>query len=574
MGDHQTGAVLQHSRKRGLHRVFRFRVHAGSGLVEHQHPGPPRHDPRDADQLPLPLREAAAALAERGIEPLGQEARPIQDFRGLGGAAGAFLADSGVAEADVVEHAAGEEMHILLHHGELAAQLFHRPLLHIEPVHEHRAALHIVETQQQRRERRLARPGVSDERHRFARLDAQLDVPQHPVVRVVGEGDAVQAQRAVPMDRGARLRRGSDRRFGVQQAHDPLRSRHRALQDVELLRQIADGPEEHLRIHQERDQPAHGERSGIYPGSPVTDDDGDGDRGDQLHDRVEDGEAEHRLQVRAGVLAVQLPVFARPAAFLPEQLQHLDPGQRLLEETVHRRDRGAHPAKRRPDAPPEDPAGGEERRHRPEGDERQLPVHEQQRRHDADQQHHIGDDHDDAGTQQFVQGVHIAGGAGHHLAHRIPVEPVGVEFLDVVEHIPADVAHHALPEQVHDPGLSVGGDEPERQHRRVEPEDAGEPGDVAGGDVVVDRDPRQVRPGELRPGVHQDQTHAQRHELPVGKQVRQHPAEEFPVAGPLLRPVRPVRLDRPVRLGPGGSLFRGHSRDNSSSSICRRYIAA
>ena len=265
--------------------------------------------------------------------------------------------------------------------------------------------------------------------------------------------------------------------------------------------------------------------------------------------------------MRAGVLPVQLAVFPRPPPLLPEQLQHLHPGERLLDEAVHGGDGGANPAERRTHPPPEDPPGGEQRRHRRESDQRELPVHPEQRRHDADQQHHIGDDHHHAGTQQFVQRVHIAGRAGHHLADRVPVEPAGMEFLDVVEHIPADVPHHPLPEQVHDPRLPVGGGETERQHRRVEPEDAGEPGDVPDRDVVVYGDARQVRPGELRPGVHEHQRHADGDELPVGQQVRQHPAEQFPVG-------------LPGHAVLGRRDGRAHSRDNSSSSICRRYIAA
>src|SRR5688572_1351625 len=48
------------------------------------------------------------------------------------------------------------------------------------------------------------------------------------------------------------LCRDLDRR--VEKAEDPFGRCHRALEDVELLRQIADRPEEALRVLQERDE--------------------------------------------------------------------------------------------------------------------------------------------------------------------------------------------------------------------------------------------------------------------------------------------------------------------------------
>ena len=261
------------------------------------------------------------------------------------------------------------------------------------------------------------------------------------------------------------------------------------------------------------------------------------------------------------VLPVQLPVLASPPALLTEELQHLHPGQRFLDEGVHRCHRGAHPAEGRPDPAAEDPAGDEEGGHRPEGDEREGRVHPDEHRHDPDEQDHVGDDHHHPGTQQFVERIHIARRPRDDLADGVTVEPAGVQFLDVVEDVAADVAHHPLAEQVHDPGLSVGAGETDRQDDGVKAEDPDEPFQIARGDVVVEGDPGQVRPGELRRGPDQNQPHGEGDERPVRKHVGQHAPEQAPAGLPA------------AGLLAAGA-FRAHSRESSSSSICRRYMPA
>ena len=141
------------------------------------------------------------------------------------------------------------------------------------------------------------------------------------------------------------------------------------------------------------------------------------------------------------------------------------------------------------------------------------------------------------------------------------VEPAGVQFLDVVEDVAANVAHHPLAEQVHDPGLSVGAGETDRQDDGVKAEDPDEPFQVARGDVVVEGDPGEVRPGELRRGPDQNEPHGEGDERPVRKHVGQHAPEQAPAGLPA------------AGLLAAGA-FSAHSRESSSSSICRRYMPA
>ena len=64
----------------------------------------------------------------------------------------------------------------------------------------------------------------------------------------------------------------------VEQLEDPLRRGHRRLQHVELLRHVADRPEEPLRILEERDQRAERQRVAQHAGAAVPDDQRRGER--------------------------------------------------------------------------------------------------------------------------------------------------------------------------------------------------------------------------------------------------------------------------------------------------------
>ncbi len=91
--------------------------------------------------------------------------------------------------------------------------------------------------------------------------DGEADVAQHPVLAFIGEPDVVEfdggdAAGAARGDSG-----GSTIRLGIEQLEDALGGRHGALQDVVLLAQVLDGPEEAQAVLQKRDHHAERERS-------------------------------------------------------------------------------------------------------------------------------------------------------------------------------------------------------------------------------------------------------------------------------------------------------------------------
>ena len=85
------------------------------------------------------------------------------------------------AQANISLDRAGEQERILQHHAEAAAQLGEVHLLDVHAIDADRAFLHVVEAQQQRDDRGLARAGVADDGDGFAGLDGEGDIAQNPV---------------------------------------------------------------------------------------------------------------------------------------------------------------------------------------------------------------------------------------------------------------------------------------------------------------------------------------------------------------------------------------------------------
>src|SRR5262249_49767787 len=122
--------------------------------------------------------------------------------------------------------------------------------------------LHIVETQQQAHERRLARSGRADDADALAWVHGKRDIAKDRFAFDVGKGDVFKPYDPRRVWRLAATTFGSNRFAAldlhgrIDQREDALRRGHRALQHVELLRQIADRSKESLRVLQKRDERA------------------------------------------------------------------------------------------------------------------------------------------------------------------------------------------------------------------------------------------------------------------------------------------------------------------------------
>ena len=92
----------------------------------------------------------------------------------------------GLAQADVVLDGAVEEVGVLVHHRDAAADLVEGQRAEIVAAERARAALRVVEAQQQAHDRRLARAARSDDAHALARRAPSKVSPSCAVRRVPG----------------------------------------------------------------------------------------------------------------------------------------------------------------------------------------------------------------------------------------------------------------------------------------------------------------------------------------------------------------------------------------------------
>ena len=142
----------------------------------------------------------------------------------------------------------------------------------------------------------------------------------------------LQARLATRLVRRDRRRRDLHRR--IEQRKDPLRRGHRALQQVELLGQVADRPEEALRVLQERDQRAQRQAVAVdHPSAADPQNQRRRQRADQLDAGIERRVVEDRLDVGVTVLPVDLVEGIEVARLAAIELHRRHAGDALLQDT-------------------------------------------------------------------------------------------------------------------------------------------------------------------------------------------------------------------------------------------------
>ena len=116
------------------------RVHPGGGLVEDHHVRVADQDPGERHELLLPGRQHVAAVAEPGLQAVGQLRHP----RGRGPARRSAPAGRGeqvrVEQRDVLGERAGQDLGALRDHGDPAAQPLEVEVEQVGAAEEHRAA--------------------------------------------------------------------------------------------------------------------------------------------------------------------------------------------------------------------------------------------------------------------------------------------------------------------------------------------------------------------------------------------------------------------------------------------------
>ena len=201
----------------------------------------------------------------------------------------------------------------------------------------------------------------------------------------------------------------------------------------------------------------------------------------------------------------------------------------------------------------------DERQHG-ERDERQPPVHQEHRRHDADEHEHVAEDRDDARREQIVERVDVGRDARHQPADRIAIVEAEVEPLQVAVHLHAQRVHDALADRLQDVRLAVlegeAGDEQAGKERGP-----GGEGRRGRRSRCSDRWPAaSARAGPARRSTRRGSTtNASATTADVRAQVHEQPPHQ----------ARVVRLAEDVVLH-----VAAHVASSSSSSSCRSCISA
>ena len=236
---------------------------------------------------------------------------------GVGAARGGFdfrLGGARLSVGDILRDRAAEEEHFLRHERHLAAQFVEAVIGGGPSVEKNGTLLRIVETEQERRDGRLARAARPDQRDDFARLRGEAQMLEHLDFgpRGIGEGDAVESDIAAKArDAGRDLERLG--RLAQEFAH-ALGRADGALEIAVEVGEAADRSADEDGVEGESEKIAGVQRAIEQKSRAVPENDGDG---------REDREDDEGDQSRAGLRAVpdrfQEKGDARLVTFLLEE---------------------------------------------------------------------------------------------------------------------------------------------------------------------------------------------------------------------------------------------------------------
>lgn len=194
VGDDDHGALAGELRDRGLDLRLVLGVGEGGGLVQDQDRRVLEDGTGDRDALALAAGQAVAALPDQRVVAVRQSADEVVGAGGLGGGGDVGIAGVGAAESDVVGDGAGEQEHVLEHHGEAGVKVLRAHVADVDTADAHRAAAHVEEAGDQPHQRRLARPARADQCQAAAGLDPDRDAVDDRA-RAIGEADLIEIDR-------------------------------------------------------------------------------------------------------------------------------------------------------------------------------------------------------------------------------------------------------------------------------------------------------------------------------------------------------------------------------------------
>ena len=199
---HGGEAVRDDKRRATLHELVHALLHDGLGagvdgarcLVQDHCRRIGDSGARNRDQLALALRQLGAVAGEHGVVAVGQAGDKVVRARELGRRDALLVGRIQVAVADVVHHGAGEQVHVLQHDAQRAAQIGLADLVDVDAVVADFAVGDVIEAVDEVGDGRLAGTGGADKRDLLTRLGVYGHAVQHLVVRRVAKVHVVHDQ--------------------------------------------------------------------------------------------------------------------------------------------------------------------------------------------------------------------------------------------------------------------------------------------------------------------------------------------------------------------------------------------
>ena len=189
VGDDEAGAAVHQAVHAALHQSLGAGVDGGSSLIEDEHRRVGDGCAGDGQQLTLALRQVRAVAGQHGVVALGQA---LDEAVGVGqtGCGDALLVGGlQTAIADVLHDRAGEQVGILQHDAQRAAEVGFLDLVDVDAVVPDLAVLDVVEAVDKVGDGGLAGTGGADEGDLLARTAIEVDVVQDGLARHIAEID-------------------------------------------------------------------------------------------------------------------------------------------------------------------------------------------------------------------------------------------------------------------------------------------------------------------------------------------------------------------------------------------------
>ena len=291
MGDDDGGAAVGQLLKGLLELGLRHGVQGGGGLVQNQHRRVLQKDPGDGDALLLPAGEQGAPLAHIGVESLGQGHDVVVDLRQPGRPGHLLLRGAGLAVADVLQNAGGEQEHVLLYHTHVLPQGLLGHLPDVAAVDADGAVRHVIEPGDQLAQGGLAASGWPHHGDGLAGADVEIHIVEHRQVILIGEGHMVHIDASLHPGEGDGVRCVLHGGLLPHQLQEPGKA------GGAVGEQLREGGELADRVHEGGDIQAEGDQ--VHRVHPAPHDE-EAAHGDHRHGEDAQEELHHRVEPAHG----------------------------------------------------------------------------------------------------------------------------------------------------------------------------------------------------------------------------------------------------------------------------------